>query len=227
MKYDATLVQVAGRRVCGPPRFYSEADTDAAKTAVAHAWTWCRAWLSTTSTRTSAWWRRWRKARHSHRFKVVASSSVNIRRLAECQDRSILRPSRTPGAVQFANFLQGGAGDHQRALRRRTPGHRCHLVAPRTATCGAGPLRYYPGSHKIEQYVFSTGSDHFVSEEMPRWSGYMEGGVHRLGLTARTFAAKRGDVFIWSAHLLRRQSDRFARSRATACSTTSRNKTAA
>jgi hypothetical protein len=30
----------------------------------------------------------------------------------------------------------------------------------------------------------------------------MEGEVRRLGLTAQTFAARRGDVFIWSAHLL-------------------------
>ncbi len=70
----------------------------------------------------------------------------------------------------------------------------CHL--------DAGPLRYYPGSHKIKQHVFSDGSTHFIPGEMNEWHEYMQKEVARLNLPPKIFAAKKGDVFIWSCYLL-------------------------
>lgn len=70
----------------------------------------------------------------------------------------------------------------------------CHL--------DAGPLRYYPGSHKIKQHVFSNGSTHFVPDEMDEWHDHMQKEVSRLNLSPKIFAAKKGDVFIWSCYLL-------------------------
>ena len=215
MKYDATLVQKwqdDGYVVL--PQFYSEADTDAAKAAVAHAWTDRPSRVVVDDLDTD---QRMKigdvgeEARQRHRFKVndLFLEYESIRWLAlNARITPILKAllADTPVLCNSLNFLQGSAqGDHVDALYM-TPRSQGHLIAIWVALedchLDAGPLRYYPGSHKIEQYVFSTGSNHFVSEEMPLWSRYMEGEVRRLGLTAQTFAARRGDVFIWSAHLL-------------------------
>jgi ectoine hydroxylase-related dioxygenase (phytanoyl-CoA dioxygenase family) len=215
LKYDATLVQKwqdDGYVVL--PQFYSEADTDAAKAAVAHAWTDRPSRVVVDDLDTD---QRMKigdvgeEARHRHRFKVndLFLEYESIRWLAlNARITPILKAllADTPVLCNSLNFLQGSAqGDHVDALYM-TPRSQGHLIAIWVALedchLDAGPLRYYPGSHKIEQYVFSTGSNHFVPEEMPLWSRYMEGEVRRLGLTAQTFAARRGDVFIWSAHLL-------------------------
>lgn len=215
MTYDATLVrkwQDEGYAVL--PRFYSEAETDAARAAVAHAWTNRPSRVVVDDLHTN---QRMKigdvgeEARHSHRFKVndLYLEYESIRRLAlNARITPILKAllAATPVLCNSLNFLHGSAqGDHVDALYM-TPRSQGHLIAIWIALedchLDAGPLRYYPGSHKISQYVFSTGSNHFVPEEMPLWSRYMEDEVSRLGLSAQTFAAKRGDVFIWSAHLL-------------------------
>ncbi len=66
----------------------------------------------------------------------------------------------------------------------------------------SGPLRYYPGSHQIPPYVFSTGSVHFVEAEMPRWQRYMEEEIVRLNLHPQLLLAEPGDLFLWQASLL-------------------------
>jgi phytanoyl-CoA hydroxylase len=66
----------------------------------------------------------------------------------------------------------------------------------------SGPLRYYPESHQIEQFRFSDGTFHANDEEMPQWAEYMAGTVEKRGLEETTFLAKKGDLFIWHAHLL-------------------------
>ncbi|APA85430.1 phytanoyl-CoA dioxygenase family protein [Paraburkholderia sprentiae WSM5005] len=75
-------------------------------------------------------------------------------------------------------------------------------VALEDAHVDAGQLEYYPGSHKIEQLIFSNGNRHFVPEEMPRWHSYMDSEVERHGLKKTTFFARKGDVLIWHANLL-------------------------
>ena len=86
-----------------------------------------------------------------------------------------------------------------------TPPHELHLAASWIALedChpDAGPLRYYPGSHKIKPFVFSTGSLHFVDSEMGKYREYMERELERLKLKEEVFCAKTGDVFIWHSQL--------------------------
>lgn len=66
----------------------------------------------------------------------------------------------------------------------------------------AGLLRYWPGSHKIKPYVFSHGERHYIPEEMGAWNTYVQEQLNTLGLSAEVFPAKKGDVLLWSAHLL-------------------------
>lgn len=111
-----------------------------------------------------------------------------------------------PVVCNSLSFEQGsGQPDHVDALYM-TPRSRGHLIAIWVALedCNpdAGPLRYYPGSQKIEPYVFSNGSNHFIQEEMKDWQTYMAVEVRRMNLKPTCFAARKGDVFIWSAHLL-------------------------
>jgi hypothetical protein len=66
----------------------------------------------------------------------------------------------------------------------------------------AGPLRVYPGSHRITPYRFSDGGRHAVEAEMDRWSGHTHDEVRRLGLQAVTVPASAGDLVVWHADLL-------------------------
>ncbi len=75
-------------------------------------------------------------------------------------------------------------------------------MALEDATEDSGPLRYYPESHQIEQFRFSDGTYHANEPEMPRWADYMAEQVEKRGLEETMFLAKRGDLFIWHAHLL-------------------------
>lgn len=87
-----------------------------------------------------------------------------------------------------------------------TPKTHGHLLASWVALedvhTDAGPLEYYPGSHLIPQYKFSNGSYHFIPEEMSQWHTYMDKQIAERGLEKTSFAARKGDVFIWHAHLL-------------------------
>lgn len=111
-----------------------------------------------------------------------------------------------PALCNSLNFDQGSAQEDHVDSLFMTPRTAHHLVAIWVALedChpDAGPLRYYPGSHKIPQYVFSTGSNHFVPSEMHLWNDYMQAQVKERGLQPQTFSAHKGDVFIWSAYLL-------------------------
>jgi ectoine hydroxylase-related dioxygenase (phytanoyl-CoA dioxygenase family) len=66
----------------------------------------------------------------------------------------------------------------------------------------AGPLRYYPESHRIEQYRFTDGGYHARDDEMPHWAEHMATEVERRGLEETRFLARKGDLFVWHAHLL-------------------------
>jgi phytanoyl-CoA hydroxylase len=75
-------------------------------------------------------------------------------------------------------------------------------VALEDAHVDAGQLEYFPGSHKIEQMIFSNGTRHFVPDEMQKWHAYMDTEVKRHGFEKQVFSAKKGDVLIWHANLL-------------------------
>jgi ectoine hydroxylase-related dioxygenase (phytanoyl-CoA dioxygenase family) len=85
----------------------------------------------------------------------------------------------------------------------RTPNHLiASWVALEDAHTDAGPLEYFAASHLIEQMTFSNGTYHNVPEEMDRWEAYMASEVQRRQLKKHTFAARKGDVFIWHSNLL-------------------------
>ena len=65
----------------------------------------------------------------------------------------------------------------------------------------AGPLRYFPGSHKIPPFTFSHGKMTAVDREMPKYVAYMLDEINQRGLNEEVFCAKRGDVFIWHSQL--------------------------
>lgn len=66
----------------------------------------------------------------------------------------------------------------------------------------AGPLRVYPGSHRITPFVFSDGGRHAIDAEMELWSGHTHDEVRRRGLQPVTVPANAGDLVIWHADLL-------------------------
>jgi ectoine hydroxylase-related dioxygenase (phytanoyl-CoA dioxygenase family) len=66
---------------------------------------------------------------------------------------------------------------------------------------GAGPLQYYPGSHKIPPYLFSDGALNAKPAEMPDFARYITPQLAKRDLRVQTFAAKAGDVLIWHSQL--------------------------
>jgi phytanoyl-CoA hydroxylase len=85
----------------------------------------------------------------------------------------------------------------------RSQGHLIAIwVALEDAHADAGPLEYFPGSHLIEQMKFSDGSYHEIFAEAADWQNYMTEKIVAAGLRKQRFMAKKGDVFIWHAHLL-------------------------
>jgi phytanoyl-CoA hydroxylase len=66
----------------------------------------------------------------------------------------------------------------------------------------AGPLVYYPGSHKIPLYTFNDGTHHASREESADWFDYIDVQIRLRGLKEKTFLAKKGDVFIWHSDLV-------------------------
>ena len=66
----------------------------------------------------------------------------------------------------------------------------------------AGPLFYYPGSHKMTPYRFSHGGIHAVEAEMPACRAYLEEKLKEAKAEPKQFLGKAGDVFIWHGQLL-------------------------
>jgi len=74
-------------------------------------------------------------------------------------------------------------------------------IALEDATADNGPLTYYPGSHKIPPYHFSSGSTLIVEEEMPAFNDYIYGEIEKRNLQPVTLLAEKGDVLIWHSQL--------------------------
>ncbi len=66
----------------------------------------------------------------------------------------------------------------------------------------AGPLTYWPGTHKIPPYIFSNGKTTATYDELPRFYDYIRREMEARGITQVQHAGKAGDVFIWHAQLL-------------------------
>jgi phytanoyl-CoA hydroxylase len=66
----------------------------------------------------------------------------------------------------------------------------------------AGPLVYYPGSHRIPLYRFNDGTHHASPDEEADWFDYVDVQIRLRGLRERKFMARKGDVLIWHADLV-------------------------
>jgi phytanoyl-CoA hydroxylase len=65
----------------------------------------------------------------------------------------------------------------------------------------AGPISYYPGSHKISAYIFSHGGPQAIDAEMDLATNYIQLELKKRGLQQEIFVGQAGDVFIWHAQL--------------------------
>lgn len=74
-------------------------------------------------------------------------------------------------------------------------------IALEDATTENGPLRYFPGSHKIPPYQFSSGSTIVVNDEMPSFKDYVFNEIEQRELKPETLFAQKGDVLIWHSQL--------------------------
>jgi ectoine hydroxylase len=71
----------------------------------------------------------------------------------------------------------------------------------------AGPLFYYPGSHRLPYIMnqdFETGSSRWRigAHSYARYEAKIQELIHSYGLTPKAFYAQKGDVLIWHANLL-------------------------
>jgi ectoine hydroxylase-related dioxygenase (phytanoyl-CoA dioxygenase family) len=196
------------------PKFYSGAEIDAAEAALHRAWNDPTSRVVVDDLNVD---QRMHirdvdpDARKSHRFKVndLYLEYPEVRRLAlNGKLTPILKSllASTPVLCNSLSYAHGSAqGDHVDSLYMtpRTHGHLLAIwVALEDCDLDAGPLRYYPGSHSIEQFVFSNGTNHAITAEMGAWHAYMDEQIALRGLKPQVFAARRGDVFIWNAYLL-------------------------
>ena len=65
----------------------------------------------------------------------------------------------------------------------------------------AGPLHYYPGSHRIPPYVFPHGGINQADADLEPATEYIRRAVEERGLEPETFCGQAGDVFLWHAQL--------------------------
>jgi phytanoyl-CoA hydroxylase len=66
----------------------------------------------------------------------------------------------------------------------------------------AGPLAYYPGTHRIPAYRFAHGGIHASEGEMPRCRAYLAEQLAAIQAERKEFIGRQGDVFIWHGQLL-------------------------
>jgi len=121
-------------------------------------------------------------------------------------------------ASQTLGFLRGSAQDsHQDSayvvytLPRQFA---ASWVALEDVSIGAGELFYYPGSHRLPEFIYSGryksvieaqrmgGQRDEVRAQARRHVQSLEGLAERFGLSKQVFAAKQGDVLIWHSDLI-------------------------
>jgi phytanoyl-CoA hydroxylase len=66
----------------------------------------------------------------------------------------------------------------------------------------AGPLAYYPGSHKIPPFRFPNGGFAALQEGTAKCSDYVHQEIAKAGLRRDEFLGKAGDVFLWHGQLV-------------------------
>lgn len=208
------LAEWTARGVVVLPAFYGEAEIDAVRADYRSLWDDHRARVTVDDMDVD---RRMRlrdvtaDARREHRFKVndLYLEQASVRHLALNERLVPVLKDLLGEAPALCNSLSLEYGseqpDHVDSLFM-TPRTSGHLVAAWIALedCapGSGLLRYWPGSHVIEPYVFSNGSRHYIPAEMDAWGAATRAQVRDRQLAAETFQARKGDVFLWSGQML-------------------------
>ncbi len=75
-------------------------------------------------------------------------------------------------------------------------------IAIDPVTDSNGPLFYYPRSHRIEPFRFSSGGLQAIDAEMPQARAHIDRIIREFGLRETRFLPQPGDVLIWHAQLL-------------------------
>ncbi len=150
-----------------------------------------------------------RREYRNYEFNDLYLLSEELRELAlDPELASVLEALLGEPAVLFSstNFQRGSS---QRMhidslyLTPRTPHSLASVwIAFEDVHPDAGPLFYYPGSHRIPLYRFNDGSHHASREEEADWFDYIDVQIRLRGLKQRRFLARKGDVFIWHADLV-------------------------
>ena len=120
-------------------------------------------------------------------------------------------------ASQTLGFLRGSAqeGHQDSAYVSYTIPRQfaASWIALEDVTAGAGELFYYPGSHKLEDFLYGgryksihemrrTTSADFPQETVRQHVESLKARAARRGICKVTFAAKKGDALIWHADLV-------------------------
>lgn len=196
------------------PHFYGEGEIDAAVADYGALWDAGQARITVDDMTTGQRMRLRdvsQAARAQHRFKLndLYLEQASVRRLALNERLVPVLQTLLGQRPALCNSLSLQYGteqpDHVDSLYMtpRTPNDLVAAwVALEDCTPDAGLLRYWPGSHSIEPYVFSNGERHVLAGEMDDWNRHIQEQVAQRGLHPELFHAKKGDVFIWSAHLL-------------------------
>lgn len=66
----------------------------------------------------------------------------------------------------------------------------------------AGPLVYYPGSHKIPPFRFPNGGFAALSDGTVQCTDYVHEEIRKRGLRREEFLGEAGDVFLWHGQLV-------------------------
>jgi len=138
---------------------------------------------------------------------IFLSSSVVRDLILENRLRKILNVllGGEPLVCNTLNLEFGSQQDFHTDSLYMTPPKDLNLIATWIALedcfSEAGPLQYYPGSHKIPPYVFSSGQITSIDSEMDEYRNYMNAEIKRRALVSNSFCAKKGDLFIWHSQL--------------------------
>ncbi|MEA2164720.1 MAG: hypothetical protein QOK37_2847 [Thermoanaerobaculia bacterium] len=104
------------------------------------------------------------------------------------------------------NLEKGSGQEYHADSLFMTPSTKGKLVAAWVALedvqAGAGPLRLYPGSHRIPPFVFSDGGFHAQPGELTAWAAYMQHEIDTRALEPVAIFAAAGDVVLWHADLV-------------------------
>ena len=149
------------------------------------------------------------------KFNSIHSISLAAARLSlsPAIARFLARVFRDPPVVlQSLTFLRGS----EQPAHLDYPYVRCQTKIGRLAaswialedvTAEAGPMAYYPGSHKVERFGFYDwgGSSILLEPESERsatdFAQHLYRRLAELGIERRTFTPRKGDVLIWHAAL--------------------------